>query len=179
MKLVGVPPPPPVVPPPVVPPPVPPEPPPVSSPGPGTSQPVAPVKPAALIVTSAQFQKTSGYVSAEFAVKYVHCRTQRSHSMSAGTLRTIVYVETVWIRTRPMRTRRRTGPCSLGPRAVAAVVAAGPCGQSFCGVFDVASGKPADGLAFVGVPVVASPPVYGHLYRPPSSCQLPSPFMPA
>ena len=47
-----------------------------------------------------------------------------------------------------------------------------PCGHSVCGVFDVASGKPADGLAFVGVPVVASPPVYGHLYSPPSSCQL-------
>ena len=67
----------------------------MSSPGPGTSQPVAPVKPAALIVTSAQFQKTSGYVSAELAVKYVHWRTQRSHSMSAGTFSTTVYVETV------------------------------------------------------------------------------------
>ena len=62
--------------------------------GPGVSQPVAPPKPVGLMATSAQFQKASGYLSAEFAVTYVHWSTQRSHATSSGTLSTIWYVVT-------------------------------------------------------------------------------------
>ena len=81
--------------------PLPPPPPPELElpPGPGTSQPVAPVKPAGLIATSAQFQKASGYASRELAVMYVHCKTHRSQLMPAGTCSTIVYVETVVVDT--------------------------------------------------------------------------------